>query len=73
MDFTISEKVRTIIEMVREFMKEEVYPLEMEFQYKSFKEMLPVIQDCRDCPADLLQIQAGIYKGRKVWRIDLCT
>ncbi len=48
MDFAIPEKVQTIIEMVREFMRKEVYPIEMEFQYKSFKEMLPVLKKKRE-------------------------
>ncbi len=48
MDFSIPEKVQTIIQMVREFMQKEVYPIEMEFQYKSFKEMLPVLNKKRE-------------------------
>jgi len=48
MDFEISDKVKTIIEMVREFMKKEVYPIEYEFAHKSFKEMLPVLNKKRE-------------------------
>ena len=48
MDFTRSERVETIVEMVGAFMKEEVYPLEPAFRNKSFRDMLPDLEKVRD-------------------------
>ncbi len=43
MDFTISEKIKTIVEMINEFVAKELIPLEPEFLVKDFKELLPVL------------------------------
>lgn len=48
MEFSLSDKVQTIIGMIREFMSREVYPLEMDFQYKGFRQMLPVLAEKRN-------------------------
>ena len=48
MDFTRSERVETMVKMVRDFMKKEVYPLEPSFRHKTFKEMLPVLAKVRN-------------------------
>jgi len=48
LDFTRSERVETIVEMVGAFMKEEVYPLEPAFRNKSFRDMLPDLEKVRD-------------------------
>lgn len=45
MDFTISEKMKTILEMVNEFVDKELIPLEPEMASRSFKEMLPVLKE----------------------------
>jgi alkylation response protein AidB-like acyl-CoA dehydrogenase len=45
MDFNISEKMKTIIEMINEFVEKELIPLEAEFITKDFKEMLPVLKE----------------------------
>ena len=45
MDFTISDKMKTIIQMIEEFVDKELIPLEPEFVNKDFKEMLPVIRE----------------------------
>jgi len=47
MEFGIDEKTQAIIEMVREFMKKEVYPLEPHFIFKSFKAMKPKLEEAR--------------------------
>lgn len=47
-DFTVSEKMQTILKMIREFMKKEVYPLEPEFTRKKFSEMVPELSKCRE-------------------------
>jgi len=47
MEFSIDEKILTIIEMVREFMKKEVYPLEPHFLFKKFKDMKPQLEEAR--------------------------
>jgi len=45
MDFTISEKMKTILEMVNEFVDRELIPLEPEFATRGFREMLPVLKE----------------------------
>jgi alkylation response protein AidB-like acyl-CoA dehydrogenase len=47
MDFTVSEKMKTILGMIREFVDKELIPLEPEFLKKSMKEMEPVIEEKR--------------------------
>jgi len=48
MDFTISEKLQTIVQMIREFMRKEVYPIERNFSYKTFREMIPMLKEKRE-------------------------
>jgi len=48
MEFSIDEKTQTILEMIREFMTKEVYPLEPFFLGKSFKEMKPKLGAARE-------------------------
>ncbi|MGB9498682.1 MAG: acyl-CoA dehydrogenase family protein [Dissulfuribacterales bacterium] len=45
MDFAVSEKMKTILEMVNEFVDRELIPLEPEFAGSTFKEMLPVLRE----------------------------
>ena len=45
MDFEHSEKIETIVAMIKEFVKTELVPLEPEFLVKDFSELLPVIQE----------------------------
>lgn len=45
MDFSVSEKMQTIIGMINEFVDKELIPLEAEFMNKEFHEMLPVIKE----------------------------
>ena len=44
MDFTISEKIQTIVAMINEFVEKELIPLEPEFLAKDFKDLLPVLR-----------------------------
>ncbi len=44
MDFTVSEKIQTIVQMINEFVDKELIPLEPEFLVKDFKTMLPVLR-----------------------------
>ena len=39
MDFMISDRIQTIVEMINEFMEKEIIPLEPEFLVKDFKEI----------------------------------
>jgi len=48
MDFSIPEKTQVILDMIREFMEKEIYPLEPHFAVKPFREMWPEIQRCRE-------------------------
>ncbi len=48
MDFEISEKMKAIRGMIREFIDKEIIPLEPEFSTKDFREMLPVLKEKRD-------------------------
>lgn len=48
MDFSVSEKMQTILDMVNEFVERELIPLEREFVYRDFNEMLPVLRKKQD-------------------------
>ncbi|MDJ0766555.1 MAG: acyl-CoA dehydrogenase family protein [Myxococcota bacterium] len=48
MDFAISDKMKTIISMMDEFVVNELYPLEKEFLHTTFKDMLPVLEEKRN-------------------------
>ncbi len=43
MDFSMSEKMQTIVGMIRDFMKKEVYPIEPQFQHAGFKQLEPLL------------------------------
>ena len=45
MDFSISEKMQTIIGLINEFVDKELIPLEPEFISKDFKDLLPVLRE----------------------------
>ena len=47
MDFTVSEKMQTILEMMREFVEKELYPLEPEYLRRPMSELLPEIEEKR--------------------------
>ena len=47
MDFQISERMRTIINMIDEFVDKELIPLEPEFMDRTFTEMLPRLEEKR--------------------------
>jgi acyl-CoA dehydrogenase len=44
-DFTISDKIQTIVGMIHEFMEKEIIPLEPEFLARDFKALLPVLKE----------------------------
>ncbi|WP_457551580.1 acyl-CoA dehydrogenase family protein [Desulfobacula sp.] len=48
MDFKISDKIQTIVEMINEFVEKELIPLEPEFLAKDFKDLLPVLREKQD-------------------------
>ena len=48
MDFAISEKMETIIEMIDEFVIKELIPLEPEFLSRPFTELLPELREKRE-------------------------
>ena len=45
MDFSISEKMKTILGMINEFVDRELIPLEPEFLTREFRDMLPVLRE----------------------------
>jgi alkylation response protein AidB-like acyl-CoA dehydrogenase len=47
MDFNVSEKIKTIIGMINEFVEKELIPLETEFFNKPVRELLPVLEEKR--------------------------
>ncbi len=47
MDFTVSEKMQTILGMMKEFVQKELIPLEAEAHNKSFAEILPQLEEKR--------------------------
>jgi hypothetical protein len=44
MDFTVTEKMKVILEMINEFVDKELIPLEPAFLTQSAAEMMPVIK-----------------------------
>ncbi len=47
MDFEVPDKIKAITSMMDEFVEKELIPLEPEFLHKTFREMLPVIEEKR--------------------------
>jgi alkylation response protein AidB-like acyl-CoA dehydrogenase len=47
MDFSVSEKMQTILGMMKEFVQKELIPLEAETLNKSFSEILPELEEKR--------------------------
>ncbi|MCB1140080.1 MAG: acyl-CoA dehydrogenase family protein [Leptospiraceae bacterium] len=47
MDFTISERMKTVLGMIDDFMHQEVFPIEGEFFRQPFKDLLPLLQEKR--------------------------
>lgn len=45
MNFEISDKMKTIIEMIDEFVDKELIPIESEFLNKDFRDLLPLLQE----------------------------
>ena len=45
MDFKISDKIQTIVDMINEFVEKELIPLEPEFLAKDFKDLLPILRE----------------------------
>ena len=48
MDFLISDKIKTIVDIINEFVEKELIPLEPEFLVKDFKDLLPVLKEKQD-------------------------
>ncbi len=48
MDFSVSDRMKVVLEMVREFMEKEVYPLEPHFVGQPFGKMWPELNRCRE-------------------------
>lgn len=48
MDFTVSERLQTILDMMKEFVEKELIPMEQEFVARGFMDMLPEIEKKRD-------------------------
>jgi len=47
-DFKISDKIQTIVDMINEFVEKELIPLEPEFLAKDFKDLLPILKEKQD-------------------------
>src|SRR4030042_843321 len=47
MDFTITEKMKTVLGMINEFIDKELIPMEPEFVNNDFKEMIPALEEKR--------------------------
>jgi len=48
MDFEISDKMKSILELIDEFVDKELIPLEQEFVSKDIKAMMPVLEEKRN-------------------------
>jgi alkylation response protein AidB-like acyl-CoA dehydrogenase len=47
MDFTVSDKMQAIVGMMNEFVDKELIPMEPEFLHKSFRDMVPALEEKR--------------------------
>ena len=47
MDFAVSERLQTILDMIQEFIEKELIPREAEFAAKAFSEIEPEIEELR--------------------------
>lgn len=47
MDFTVSEKIQTVLDLINEFVERELIPLEPELHRREFRELLPVLAEKR--------------------------
>ena len=48
MDFTITDKMQTILGMINEFVDKELIPMEPEFITNEFRDMVPALEEKRD-------------------------
>ena len=48
MDFAVSERLQTILDMIQEFIEKELIPREAEFAVKEFSEIEPEIEELRN-------------------------
>jgi alkylation response protein AidB-like acyl-CoA dehydrogenase len=48
MDFAVSERLAAILDLMNEFVENELMPMEMEFATKTFRQMLPRLEEKRD-------------------------
>jgi alkylation response protein AidB-like acyl-CoA dehydrogenase len=46
-DFSLSEETQRMVQVIREFMRQEVYPLEQDFLNRPFRELLPALAEKR--------------------------
>jgi acyl-CoA dehydrogenase len=46
-DFTVSEKIQTVLDLINEFVERELIPLEPELHRRDFRELLPVLAEKR--------------------------
>jgi len=47
-DFSTSERVKTVTQIVREFMDNEIYPMELDLRHMTFRELLPQLAEKRE-------------------------
>jgi acyl-CoA dehydrogenase len=47
MDFTVPEHMQSVIRVIRDFMRKEIFPLERDFLNASFRDMLPLLEEKR--------------------------
>lgn len=47
MNFSVPEETQRMVQVVRDFMRNEVYPLEQDFLNSSFRDMLPILAEKR--------------------------
>jgi acyl-CoA dehydrogenase len=62
MEFAVSERIQSILERMRAFVRDEVLPLEPEFVHKSFAELTPRLDELRQA-----------VKGAGLWAPQLPT
>ena len=72
MDFSESERVKTVRSVVRDFMDKEVFPLEPSMRHRSFAEMLPELRAAREKAKQTGLFAAHIEEAHGGGGLGLC-
>ena len=67
MDFEVSDRMKTITEMINEFVDKELIPLEHDFLTEDFKQLEPVLEEKRRMVKQMELWAPNQDKNTAVW------